>query len=80
MENAVSAFGDPVYWDENSGIGCHSPGCPSQAGPPLGSDPSEAFTILGDVGGTGSVPEPGSLLLFGSAFVGIVGILRRKPF
>ncbi|HTV65422.1 MAG TPA: hypothetical protein VMD98_07450, partial [Bryocella sp.] len=26
--NATVNDGDPVYWDENSGIGCTSPGCP----------------------------------------------------
>ena len=31
LQNAVVPSGDPVYWDENSGSGCHSPGCPSQA-------------------------------------------------
>ena len=77
LENANSEFGDPVYWDENSGVGCHSPGCPSDAGPnSLGTVPSEAFTIYGTPGGT--VPEPGSLLLFVSGFVGAVGLLRRK--
>jgi hypothetical protein len=29
--NAQTSSGNPVYWDENSGIGCSSPGCPSRA-------------------------------------------------
>ena len=79
LQNAVSTDGDPVYWDENSGIGCHSQGCPSQAvNDSLGGTlPSEAFTILGS-SQTGSTPEPSSLVLVASGFVGVVGFLRRK--
>jgi PEP-CTERM motif-containing protein len=78
LQNAVVNTGDPVYWDENSGEGCHSPGCPSQASESsMGSIPSESFTIFGSSGG-GTVPEPGSLLLFGSGVVAGVGFLRRK--
>jgi PEP-CTERM motif len=79
LQNAVSTDGDPVYWDENSGIGCHSQGCPSQAvNDSLGGTlPSEAFTILGS-SPTGSTPEPASLVLFGSGVIGALGILRRK--
>ena len=41
--------GNPVYWDENSGVGCKSPGCPSQAEEStIGTVPSEAFDILGN--------------------------------
>ena len=40
LQNASSAAGDPVYWDENSG--------PSQASEStVGTIPSESFTILG---------------------------------
>lgn len=80
--NAVDTDGDPVYWDENSGIGCHSPGCPSQAGTGVGTDPSEAFSILGtsSTTTTGSVPEPTSLALFASGVVGVASLLRRKLF
>jgi len=81
LQNAVVNNGDPVYWDENSGIGCHSPGCPSQAGSGLGSDPSEAFSILGTATTTtttGTVPEPGSLMLFASGVLGAAALLRRK--
>src|SRR5579871_371739 len=78
LENAVSSMGNPVYWDENSGIGCHSPGCPSQAGGGLGSIPSEAFSILGTSSGTGTVPEPGRLLLFAGGLLASAGLFRRR--
>jgi hypothetical protein len=79
LQNAVTTDGDPVYWDENSGVGCHSPGCPSEGnlGGFEGSIPSEAFTILGTAG-TGSTPEPGSLLLFASGLVSTAAFLRRR--
>ena len=77
--NAVTNTGDPVYWDENSGVGCDSPGCPSEAGPGgEGTLPSEAFSILGSPVGSGSVPEPGSLALFAGGAIGLFGILRRR--
>ena len=48
LANASVASGNPVYWDENSGAGCQSPGCPSQAvESALGTIPSEAFDIAG---------------------------------
>jgi hypothetical protein len=53
LQNAVAsnsgiANTDPVYWDENSGVGCPSPGCPSSASEnPIGTIPSESFTVLG---------------------------------
>lgn len=76
LANATVPSGDPVYWDENSGVGCQSHGCPSTAYEnTLGTIPSEAFTIGG---GSGTTPEPGSILLFGSGLVGLAGILRRK--
>jgi PEP-CTERM motif len=77
LQNAVANNGDPVYWDENSGIGCHSPGCPSIAGPGLGTDPSEAFSILGSPG-IGTTPEPSSLALFASGVIGVAAVVRRK--
>jgi hypothetical protein len=77
LDNAVSTDGNPVYWDENSGIGCHSPGCPSLAGSGTGTDPSEAFSILGTPEG-GTTPEPGSLALFASGVIGVGAIVRRK--
>ena len=31
LQNAAVNSGDPAFWDENSGVGCNSPGCPSNA-------------------------------------------------
>jgi uncharacterized repeat protein (TIGR03803 family) len=52
LSNACTTSGcsasNPIYWDENSGIGCTSPGCPSTAYEnTLGSIPSETFTLDG---------------------------------
>ena len=81
LQNAVVNDGDPVYWDENSGIGCHSPGCPSQTLVPEGSIPAESFTVLGTASSTStttSVPEPSSLMLFASGILGLGALVRRK--
>jgi hypothetical protein len=55
LQNASVPSGNPVYWDQNSGVGCMSQGCPSKATekgigiPPSASIPSEAFTIYGEM-------------------------------
>jgi hypothetical protein len=86
LSNATTADGNPLYWDENSGVGCTSPGCPSSAQEnTLGTIPSEAFTLSGSVttsttsttSGT-STPEPSSIMLLGSGLLGLAGVLRRK--
>jgi hypothetical protein len=78
LQNAVVSSGDPVFWDENSGVGCGGSGCPSSASESaVGTIPSEAFTING---GSTSVPEPSSIMLFGSGILGLAGVLRRKLF
>ncbi len=52
LQNASVPSGDPVYWDENSGAGCQSSGCPSQAyESSVGTIPSEAFDIVGSSSG-----------------------------
>jgi hypothetical protein len=79
LQNAVVNTGDPVYWDENSGWGCHSPGCPSQASEnQIGEIPSESFTILGSSTTQAQAPEPGGLALLGSGVLGIAGWRSRK--
>jgi len=72
LSNAVVNTGDPIYWDENSG-----PSLASENS--VGTIPSEAFTIDG-TSTTSSVPEPSSILLFGSGILGLAGLLRRKLF
>jgi PEP-CTERM motif len=81
LQNAVVPSGDPVYWDENSGVGCTGDGCPSSASESsVGTIPSEAFTINSSGGTSGSTPEPSSILLFGSGILGLAGLLRRRLF
>jgi PEP-CTERM motif-containing protein len=80
LQNAVVNTGDPVYWDENGG--------PSSASEnSVGTIPSEAFTVLGGTTtsqttttGSGTTPEPSSIMLFGSGILGLAGVLRRKLF
>ena len=79
LQNAAVPSGDPVYWDENSGIGCGGHGCPSQASESaVGTIASEAFTV--HAGMSQMTPEPSSLLLFASGILGLAGVLRRRLF
>ncbi|MGB8886584.1 MAG: PEP-CTERM sorting domain-containing protein [Candidatus Korobacteraceae bacterium] len=81
LTNAATVDGNPLYWDENSGVGCTSPGCPSSAQEnTLGTIPSEAFTLSGGTSSTGTTPEPSTIMLFGSGILGLAGVLRRKLF
>jgi hypothetical protein len=76
LQQSCDQCGGPAYWDENSG--------PSQASEnSIGSIPSEAFTLFGSstsTSTTATVPEPSSILLFGSGFLGLAGFLRRCLF
>jgi len=80
LENASVPSGDPVFWDENSGVGCTSPGCPSEPSEnTVGTIPSESFTVFGSAASTTtSVPEPSSLMLFASGILGLGALVRRK--
>lgn len=72
LENAIVDTGEPVYWDENGG--------PSEASNnSVDTLPAESFTMLGRQGsGTGTTPEPSSIVLLGSGILGLAGVLRRK--
>jgi len=82
LQNAMlNNNNDTVFWDENSGYGCHSQGCPSLASEnTVGMIPSESFTIEGNSSGTETVPEPSSVVLLGSGVLAIASMLRRKLF
>ena len=85
LENAVTQEGNPLYWDENSGVGCMSQGCPSSAQEnTLGTIPSEAFTLsyieTTTTTSSGTTPEPGSILLLGAGLLAVAGRLRSKLF
>ncbi len=48
LQNAVTSGDNPLYWDENDGAGCKSPGCPSLADDNgVGTIGSETFDITG---------------------------------
>jgi len=84
LQNAVTAQGNPMFWDENSGVGCTGTGgganCPALASESaVGTIPSEDPDFFGYTsGGGGQTPEPGSILLFGSGMVALAGVLRRR--
>ncbi len=47
LQNASVASGGAAYWDENSGVGCLSSGCPSMASENMvGTIASEAFDVF----------------------------------
>jgi PEP-CTERM motif len=78
LTNATDSSGDPIYWDENSGIGCQSNGCPSLASDStVGSIPSESFDITGTPD-SGSAAEPSSIMLLGSGLFGLATVVRRR--
>jgi hypothetical protein len=79
LQNAINPNGNPVYWDENSGAGCMSQGCPSRAYENYaGTIPSESFSIYGTR--SSNEPTTGSLgiWLLGLGAVAFVSIAARK--
>jgi len=76
IQNAFSESGNSVYWDQNGGAFCHSPGCPSSGwDSEEGPIDSESFDIVGTRNST--VPEPGSILLLTSG-LSVAGLLRKR--
>ncbi|MGA2371987.1 MAG: choice-of-anchor tandem repeat GloVer-containing protein [Candidatus Korobacteraceae bacterium] len=76
LQNASVPSGDPVYWDENSGVGCTGTGCPSSASESeVGTIPSEAFTILGSSTTTSTSTSSTSCTLWGADEVRDLGTL-----
>lgn len=72
LQNAVVNTGDPVFWDENSGVGCTGSGCPSAADEnSIGTIPSESFTILGSATTTTSIVSEYACPLPQTGFQGI---------
>jgi hypothetical protein len=83
LSNAVSEQHNPVYWDENSGFDCHSPGCPSLASfNQLGTIPSETFDVHGiyqhDDDQQSKAPKPGTLILVTSGLLGLAVTMQRR--
>ena len=88
LQNASVPSGDPVFWDENfGGPGSHAWPVSLASENTVGTIPSEAFTVLGgqttfragaDGEASSSVPEPGSIMLFGSGVLGLASFLRRR--
>ena len=71
LGNGFSTIGDPLFWDENDG--------PSLAFEnTVGPIGSESFQIDGTP--LNSTPEPGTLIMLATGFVGIAGSIRRKGF
>lgn len=76
LGDAAATNGDPLYWDENDGVGCTSPGCPSTAwSNTTGTIGSESFAIVGNAT---PIPEPGSMALLGSGLLVLGGVLRGR--
>lgn len=74
LSNATTPSGNPVAWDENSGASLASEN-------QVGTIPSESFDITGSTtSGTGTTPEPGSIVLLGSGLLAFAGTLRHKLF
>jgi hypothetical protein len=86
LQNGSTPFGNPVYWDENYGPSQALRCCGTSQPVPnaVGTIPSESFTVLGfnefttTTGGPGTLPEPSSIMLFGTGILSLANIVRRK--
>lgn len=78
LGNGNDSGGDQyVAWDVNNGAAaCYvAVGGVEQGGCGYGG---EAFTLYASSGGGGTVPEPSSLLLFGSGVLALAGLMRHR--
>jgi hypothetical protein len=85
LQNGSVPSGDPIYWDQNSGPSQAFRCCGTNEPVPnaVGTIPSESFSILGynevtATTGPGTLPEPSSLLLFGSGILSLANVVRRR--
>jgi len=69
LSNAQTVSGNPVFWDQNNGVGS-SPGGPSLAYADGVSVGSEAFDV--------EAPEPATFGLLGIGVFGMFALLRRR--
>ena len=80
LQNAFDEQHFPVYWDEDSGIGCLSAGCPSMASEnQVGTIPSESFAIHGVYLSGGDQPSSGpepTAAVWGSVLAGLAALRR----
>ncbi|MEO8726846.1 MAG: PEP-CTERM sorting domain-containing protein [Acidobacteriaceae bacterium] len=70
LSNEGTAQSSAGYWGESGGASLANQST-------VGGIISESFSINGS-NGTPSIPEPGSLVLFGTGLLGVAGVLRRK--
>ncbi len=83
LQNGVTVGGNPVYWDENDGVGCTGwlgSGTPCPASAYQNGTLLSGVSLDPDIFGTinQTTPEPGSFWLLGSAILGVGTNLCRK--
>jgi hypothetical protein len=64
LQNAVTAGGNPIYWDENDGLSTATESV-------TGSIGSESFQIIGNVAVVGATPLPSTWTMLIAGFLGL---------
>ena len=82
LDNAVTAQGNPMMWEQNNGVGC------SPTDPPTWCTSLASENTVGAIGSedpdiygytnSSEAPEPGSLTLLGSGVLTLASLLRRR--